>query len=528
MKTKVLLVDDEKLERILISRGYDWEANGFEIVGEASCGEEALEFFDRKEPDIVFTDINMPYMDGLALTEKIKERSEKCRVVIVTGYREFEYARRAIKLGVKDFILKPVNINDIAALAKNIKDELKQEEGHNQEYNKLKEVAFQNQDILIESFLQRLVENRIEEEEALHKLKMYSFDRMLENSVCINIKPHLKSEYTDEKALLKSKAILKCISNSLPESTVSFVHYLCNVILYFCKDDAEQAHTFAEKLKEQINSEMDTEINIGISRMQYGFEGISKAYRQTEKAISASVILGCNSCITYEEYEEIKKTGQGSVDINWQDFVFNVENCFENKVEEYILEYTEMIKKAGVTDSGYLKLMTMNLLSKASEVLTKHGQSLGQLIGEENLYEEIARIETVTEMFECLKKMLGSILQFSDSTRTKKSNKIIDQALDYINTHLFEQELTLKAVAEKVFVNESYLSRIFKLETGEGLIEYITKRRIDQSIALLNTTDLKVYEIAEQVGFSDPHYFSICFKKTVGVTIKEYKKPKYQ
>jgi YesN/AraC family two-component response regulator len=253
MKIKVLLVDDEKLERVLIRKGYDWEANGFEIIGEASSGDEALQLFSINEPHIVLTDINMPFMDGLMLTEKIKERSRNCRVVIVTGYREFEYARKALKLGVKDFILKPMNIQDIANIVEKIKNELKDEEEVN-----------------------------------------------LKNS----IKP---------------------------------------------------------------------------------------------------------------------------------------------------------------------------------------------------IYEK------------------------NDTIRNRKSNKLIDQTLEYIEIHLYEQSLTLKDIAKKVYSNESYLSRAFKKEMGECLIEYITRKRIEQSIVLLNTTNLKAYEIADQIGIGDPHYFSICFKKQVGVTFKEYK-----
>ena len=527
MKTKVLIVDDEKLERVLIRKGFDWEANGYEIIGEASGGEEALEFFELKEPDIVITDINMPHMDGLMLTEKIRERSLKCRVVIVTGYREFEYARRALKLGVKDFILKPVNIHDIANIVNHIKEELKEEEGYNQEYKKLRETAIQNQDIVIESFLQRLVENRIEEEEAIHKLRLYGFDGLLNECICINIKPYMNQDGTEDGTLSTSKKILALIKERQYTHGISFIHYLCNIIVYLYQDDTYEANTFAKEMKKHINRDLNLEVDIGISEIEHDFSGISKAYRQTEKAISASVIVGRNSCITYEEYAKIKKANTRNTDINWQDFVFHVENCFESKVENYINEYTNLIKKAGVTDTGYLKLMAMNMLSKAASVLTKHGKSLGQLVGEEWLYEEVTKIATVEEMNGCLKKIINRILEFSDSIRTRKSNKLIDQALEYIDSHLYEQSLTLKTIAGKVYANESYLSRVFKQEVGESLIEYITRRRIEQSIVLLNTTDLKAYEIAEQVGIGDPHYFSICFKKHIGVTIKEYKKPKF-
>jgi two-component system response regulator YesN len=528
MKTKVLFVDDEKLERILISKGYDWEANGFEIVGEACCGEEALEFFERKEPNIVFTDINMPYMDGLELAEKIKERSDKCRIVIITGYREFEYAQRAVKLGVKDFVLKPVNLNDLAETAKKIKEELDHEEGHEQEYNKLKETVSQNHDIVMESFLQRLVEGRVDENEAMVKIKMFSLEKMLDNCVCVSVKPDFGKGYTDETAFALSKSILELIKNNKSKDCISFVHYLGNVIVYLFTNDIAEAYSYAYNLKSQINQQLETSVCIGISRLQKDFAGISVAYDQTKKAIDASVILGRNSCITYDRYEEIKNSEHESIEIDWNDFVFNIEGCFKDKVLININEYTELTKKTGVIESGFIKLMTMNFLSKASSILTKHGISLERLIGEEKLYKGISHIETADEMADFLINMTEYIMKFSDSVRSKKGNKIITQAIEYINAHIFEPKLTLKEVAENVFVNESYLSRIFKQETGEGLIEYITRKRIEESLVLLNTTDLKAYEIAERVGFSEPHYFSICFKKAVGVTIKEYKRSKFQ
>ena len=523
MKTKVLLVDDEKLERVLIRKGYKWEENGFEIVGEAGSGEEALELFDIKEPDIVFTDINMPFMDGLALTEKIKQRSDKCRVVIITGYREFDYAKRACQLGVKDFILKPVNINEIAVIAEKLRKELKLEEGYHNEYNVLKETAAKNQDILVESFLQRLVENRVEEEEARHKLSMYNLNGLLKRCVCINISPFITENAKEEEILEYSKQILQLVKNKY-KTSVSFIHYLCNVILYLCNEEVYQAYEIGNEIKSMIHNHLNIGADIGISKIENGFEGIGRSYHQSEKAISASVITGRNSLITYEEYARIKKDDSVRIDIDWQNFIFCVENCINSKVHKYIDDYTSLIKEAGVTDTGYLKLMAMNMLSKAATILTKHGKSLNQLVGEESLYKEVSKIETVAEMNDCLKKLIKSILEYSDSIKTKKSNKLIEQALEYIEEHLYEQNLTLKSIASKIYVNESYLSRIFKRETGEGLIEYITRKRIEQSIHLLNTTDLKAYEIAEQIGINDPHYFSICFKKQVGVTIKEYKK----
>lgn len=523
MNIKVLLVDDEKLERVLIHKGYLWEENGFEIIGEASDGEEALEIINITTPDIVITDINMPYMDGLKLTEEIRKRNIPCKIVIVTGYRDFDYARRALKLGVKDFLLKPINIGELKKVVESIKEELLEEYSRNQEFTDLKEKSDENQDIIKQSFLQLLVANRIDEEEGYFKLKMFNLTSLLNGCVCINVKISGQKENDNEKYL----DYFTCIAEELNKSDdkIGFIYYLSNLIIFYNCNDVFTALEYAKILKVRINREINMDITIGISNKQFNFSGIAEAYRQSEKAISANVIFDPNSIISYEDYCEIKKINNTNIEIDWKDFIFSVENCIEEKVTNHINEYTNKIKDARIMDNGYLKLMTMNMLSKASMVLIKHRTSLEQVIGEESLYKEVSNIETVNEMNLCIHKMIKKILLFSDHLRNKSRNNIVDKATDYIEQNLFSPSLSLKTVATEIFVNESYLSRVFKQEVGKSLIEYITGKRIKHSILLFNTTDLKAYEIAEKVGICDPHYFSICFKKYVGVTVTEYKKP---
>lgn len=522
MKTKVLIVDDEKLERVLIRKGYAWEDNGFEILGEASNGFEALELLNIMNPDIIITDINMPHMDGLMLTEEIRKRNYQCRIIIVTGYREFDYARRAIKLGVNDFLLKPVNIHDLKEVVEGLRKELILEENHIREFTSLKEKVSENEDIIKQSFMQLLVEGRVTEDEAIYKLKSYQLEELINHCICINVKLHSKKAATHPTIDYINELIGKI---NMLHKVIVFQHYLSNYILFLMDNTMEEAIRIATTIKNAINDDLKMEAVIGISNLESKYSGISKAYKQSEKALTASVILGTNAIISYDEYGMIKKSNNSTRDINWKDFIFQIENCVLENVYEYINEYSKNMREAGVTDSAYLRLMTMNMLSKASVVLTKQGMSLGQLIDDDRVYEEVLKVETIKEMNIVLKKLLKEILLYLDSLRGKKRNKLIDEALHYIEEHLFESSLSLKSVANQIFVNESYLSRIFKSEVGESFIEYVTKKRIEQSILLLNTTDLKAYEIADKIGICDPHYFSICFKKYTGVTVKEYKKP---
>lgn len=527
MGIKVLILDDEKLERVLIRKGYDWENNGFEIICEAGSGQEALESMRICPPDIVLTDINMPNMNGLQFVAKALEefKDRNIKFVIITGYRDFEYARQAVKLGVEDFLLKPIDIENLESTITKLKEEILKSEEERRAVNQLKESLNRNMNIVKESFLQRLVENRVSEQEGINKLKMYGYQSLTDQSICCNIHLEYRQEINEEKKIKLGKDVVALIEEIELKPVVSFVHYLGNVILYFSNEDYELLLRNMELLESEINSLLLMPVNIGISNVHIGFEGIHKAFTESEKALNARIILGQNRCIRYEDYLKYKKNIDLS-DLDWEDFIFSVQNCLESKVEDYVELYMQRIWESGNMDLQWLKFMTVYILTKGELTLHKLGKTLTNLESLKNFSELIDSIDSIEHMKEVIINSLQAIMDFHKKTRPKKGNQVIEQALEVINQYLYDPQLSLAFVASKIYTSDSYLSRVFKQEMKESLISYITKKRMEESIRLLNTTDLKVYEIAERVGIKDPHYFSICFKKHVGVTIKEYRKPK--
>lgn len=517
MGISVLLVDDEKLERVLIRQGFDWKKHGFEIIGEADCGEDALEFVRYRKPDVVITDISMPRMDGLELAEEIQKIHGACRIVIVTGYREFEYARRAVRIGVEDFLLKPVNIQDMKAVAEKIREQKEQEKSQSDEVEELKRSIQDDQGIVLESFLQRLVSGRVTEEEACKKLTMYNYEKLLNGCICVNL--HISGE-NNEKANV-------VINEYQSENILSFTHYMQNRILFFMVEEngRETIKRVHEVTIEILGKLLEQEMTVvaGISIWHQGTKGIAEAYEESEKAVSASVYLGRDRVITYAEYEKNMKQQSVWEEIDWEKFLLCMENSMNEKVQLYVADYMEKVWHFKVKNVEMLRLMTMNFLTKAGAGLNKYGMSLIQLTDEEELYNEIGRINSVEEMRNVLQKQLDIIMQYYGSKKQKKGNRVVQEAIVYVHENLYDPKLSLKTISTGIFSNESYLSRVFKKETGVSLIEYITQKRIEESIRLLDTTDYKAYEIAEKVGFRDPHYFSICFKRYTGKTIKEYK-----
>lgn len=518
MKIKVLLVDDEKLERVLIRKGFPWEEKGFEIIGEASCGEDALEFVNYRKPDIVITDISMPRMDGLALAEEIMKVHPLCHIVIVTGYREFDYARRAIKIGVMDFLLKPVSMRDLKEVIGKIEREIEQEKSKREAVEELKKNILANQDIVRESFFQRLIVGRISMEEATRRLLAFDCGGLLEHCICANI--HLvKSE--DKRVLTeKQDCVLRKIAERNPENMVCFIHYMQNIILLFMEWQMDKVVDYCTKLQETLK-DSDVVCTIGVSRKKSGFEGIAKAYEESEKAISAFIFLGRAQVITYQQYDDIVREEPGKNEMDWGKLLFSVENGLEDKMQECVKSYLQIISK--YKDLELRRLLAMNFLAKAGDSLAKYKKSMIQLVEEEELYNEIFRVNSMNEMEHFLLKHLRIICEYHQKKRGKKGNRVVEEAMKYIDEHLYDMDLSLKVVAAQIYSNESYLSRIFKREIGISLIEYITQNRIEESMRLLKSTDLKAYEIADKIGFKNSHYFSICFKKISGVTIKEFR-----
>ncbi len=522
MSIKVLIVDDEKLERVLIKKGFAWEEHGFEIIGEAETGSKALELMALTRPDIVLTDINMPNINGLEFIEKAQKEFKDygTKFVIITGYRDFEYAQKAVRLGVEDFLLKPINIQNISDVMQTLKQKMETDALEIQKIDQLKASVDQNKEILRQSFLQRLVENHVAKSEAKTKLDTYGYSNLIGQCVCCIVQ--LDQSLDEEQQKNYHYKILDIIEAMQLDEEIAFIHYLGNLILYFSLPNYELIVQRMNMVRDKVGHLLNTKVDVGISQMCKGYEGIHQAYQEANKALHARMMLDEARCILYEDYLRCKQTVNIAA-MDWDDFLFSVQNGLEPQVEAFVDNYIQQIRESGNQDLQWLKFMTINILTKAEPVLHKHGKSLATLGKYHDFDQRVDNIETIAMMEVIIRDTLKAMMEYNKRLKPKKGKQVIEQALEVIEADIYDPQMGLAYVAGKIYVNDSYLSRVFKQETGQSLTAYIMKKRIDESIRLLNTTDLKVYEIAERIGINNAHYFSICFKKQIGMTVKQYK-----
>ena len=362
---KVFLVEDEAIIRRGIKKNVEWEKNGFTFVGEAGDVEYAYPQILKTEPDILITDIKMPFMDGLELSRLVKKALPDTKIIILSGYNEFDYAKEAITIGISEYLLKPVTAASLTAVLRKVREEIR------------------------------------EEKEKSRLLERY------------------------------------------------FVSY------------------------EQYNEFLDKTDYTGVNR----------------KLI--------------EDFLKLGSAGE--------------EGLF---VDEYF---------AAVGENNYKSLllrqyMTIDIFYCAQEFFKGLHVSTEELAPEFGDIKYIPKIAgSVEETMHYLKKLFETALSERDKVSGNRYGSLIDTAKQYLKEHFESNEISLNTVAAEVGVSSSYFSSIFKQETGQSFVEYLTKLRIDKACELLRCTTLRSAEIGERVGYNDPHYFSATFKKVTGVSPKDYK-----
>ncbi len=362
---KVFLVEDETIIRRGIRDNIDWEGHGFEFVGEAGDGEYAYPLILKTQPDVLITDIKMPFMDGLELSKLVKKALPHTRIIVLSGYNEFNYAKEAIKIGISDYLLKPITSSGIIDALKKAADEIREER---------------------------------------------------------------------EKSKLLER--------------------------YF---------------------------------------------------------------VSYEKYTEfLDKTDYNGVDRKLINDFLKLGSI--NECEQFVEEYFEAIGENNYKSLLLRQYMTMDIFYCVRAFLKKLNIDL---VDVPESAVDIKLIPKVIESLEMTKKYLTEEFTVALKARDYASNdrygSVIKDAKEYIQSNFSQSDLSLNKISSHIGVSSSYFSSIFKQETGQSFVEYLTKVRMERACELLKCTSYRTSEICEQVGYNDSHYFSAAFKKTIGQSPKEYK-----
>lgn len=532
---KVMIIDDEPIIRKGIKNILDWKKFGCEICAEASDGEEGIALINEKRPDILITDIRMPGIDGLKMISNVKDLIPDCKIIILTGYRDFDYVQEALKLRVFDFVLKPSKIEDLTTIIHRAVEELKSLRNRAEEFNKLKKLFEQNIPILREKFLYDLMyEIYPNRDEILPRAELLgvNINEFFLLVVEIDTDENKSLSQYDKNLYLFGiiNTFMDVFSDSFNVISIPLKDRGVAFILRSIDKKDDSYNLISDKcnyLQELLINCFGFTVTIAVSSEGRDIIQLPEKFRECMEALERKFYIGNDSVIFYndlngflkfedysvlEKYQKLLlegiKTGNESIVMKRIDDIFKYINGLDHLNMDYlknfywgIITYINNIRLSVALASNEKKVESINIIS---------------------LHNMISRSENVYELNELLKEVSLSITAKINNYNNKSIKLILRNALDYIHEH-YKEQLTLNDVAEHVYVSTSYLSRMFKKELGKNFVDYLNGLRIEKAKELLMDPKYKTYEIAELVGIPDAHYFSRLFKKYEGLSPTEYR-----
>ena len=512
---RVLIVDDEKMIRMGIRKVIQWEKLGVEQVFTAASAREALQILEEQGPQIMITDIQMSEMSGLELIEEARKRQPELRVLVLTGYDSFEYARQSLRLKVQDFFLKPVDETDLSDAIEGQIRFLEHKKAEAKSSLLVQRTRGLTEQIRLEAQMRDLVHRRGDSRQLLERMHdYYGLDRFYGFQVVLIIPPLCMANQSSENNFQEMS--MKNICISIVDAQAEGVTFIDDdgalVAVYFLGEEEESVPEKSRELADILQDEFDCKPKMVIGSVVECLDNLYISYHDarhlldTEKEGLQDIVqlLGeqNKNNIFQDIYTELK--GMMCSNIGNTEYVLKAFRTFTKAAESYNLSrqtvrrlcfelasaiYFSYLGEAGETEAGKLDALSKSLRSASRE-------------------EACA----VTEMF--LSQMLGS--------QEENVHDIVAKAKYYIAEHLTE-ELTVSNIAVSLYITPNYFSRLFKRVTKEGCNEYIVRKRIEKAKSLLDTTSLKIGEIAMMVGYRDTNYFSLAFKKHTGKSPTKYR-----
>jgi len=535
---KILLVDDEILVRDAIRENIDWGKLDCELIGDCENGKQAVEFVKTHEVDIVLTDILMPYMDGMELSHFLHDNYPDVLIVIFSGFGEFEYAKKAIQYNVSEYMLKPVTAMELTKVIENMKEKLDSRKKEQRKMESLTQVSqdyHKNANVIRSKALDCLVKCTREVQVSLDELERMgiTFQAASYRVAVFDIDTYSEMYQMDMDKQQESALMAFVLFNVGDEIVVrekaGVVYQEGNnrVCIIFAgnrtKEFSENIHRICHEIQKKVKEVIGLETSIGIGSWVRSPYELIYSYRLAAKAIDYRYLLGGNLLFDMEE----KKTDNSIFLINDLETLTEAIKSGDRRLMEETLGQIETEIKSALVEKSYACIYlqqviraignTCQSLSEEPEKIIAQREALLKAVTEQRMFSQAAALveKYAQEVFDELQEL--------NSSSGQRQGML---AMDYIQKNYMDPGLSLNSICSYLNISTSYFSTIFKEMTGETFIEVLTRVRMEKAKELLENTTMKNYEIAEKVGFSDPHYFGISFKKITGKTPTEYAREK--
>lgn len=519
---KLMIVDDEYDIRSRLSQQIQKFDSGFEIIGLYENGIDALEAVNNLNPDLVITDIRMPFMTGIELITKIKETKPLTKVIIITGFDEFDYAKQAIDLGVVGFLTKPVLNEDLKNIILKTKEDLDEEYFRNTNLANMEQFIKDNLPLIKENDIHTLLTKTSIDNKFSKKLEYDGINMDYKYfAICITDIDKEQVKEDIEKHEIDLLTVRKNVSEALQGRFFNETITKNDSIVSIIKSNEEIVLNHLEKCFEYVQMKTkkynDYTLSVGISNF-HKKPNFREMYQEAQKALEFRNAMGGDEIYFFGNINDLSQSALTIDDNEYKDLSYAIR--FKS-VEDASSILQEIKKK--ITSLDYMSTYAFNISNVLNAIL-KSCDNFPILYEDGiNYHQKLLDFKTSDELFNWFDSLIVHIKKINGEIISDNIQKNLNKIIDYIESHYTDNELSLELLAEKVNISVSYISAILKKEKNTTFVKYLTQLRMEKAKEYLKNPNMKIVDIAERVGFSEAYYFSHSFKKYQGVSPKEYR-----
>ncbi len=519
----IILADDEQNILYGMHKGINWEELGFVVAGTAQNGKEVLEMMDDLHPDLVISDIKMPFMDGLELAKTIHENYMNTKVILFSGWDDFEYARLAISYGVSEYIMKPIDYDEMNKLLTNMHQTLEEEYNEKINWTRLEYAYLKSLPLLRQQFFTQLVLGSIDQEECNQQIKSLGLE--LENKdYCIIAVKIQKADYNDVFSALSIKETLK---ESLDKISKVYEFGVGDKEIFLLTGDQKhEVGKITRSIQEtsiMITRIFNVHISCGISDCVEKLEDIPNIYTQAMDALEYNLVVP-DECYTY--YNDLML--QEEVETDWNTYVDQIGKtityCKVDELKSQVNDLVNVLHQAHYNLNEY-QMVIMEISFIFARLYKKYHITNGEEFeGSKKMAVTILSLTTGEELDRWLLDYCQLIRLLIQKKRVDNNVILVENAKKIVQENFSDPNLSVESVCDALHVSTSHFSKIFKQETGGTFMNYMIGLRMEHAKKLLLQTNYKSLVIGEMVGYPEPNYFSYVFKKNCGVSPAKYRK----
>ncbi|NSK08512.1 response regulator [Blautia sp. MSK.20.9] len=534
---KVFLVEDEMVIRRGFKNSIDWEKEGYIFCGEASDGELAYPMIIKEKPDILITDIRMPFMDGLELCKLVKKELPNIKILILSGYDEFDYAKEAIRLGVTEYLLKPISSGKLLEALNGVSESIRREKEDKDLVRKYMEEMRENTEHEKQKFFEQMIAGNLSMADALETGKKYEMNLSAGMYNLLLFRFTLGEENRKSGELLgEAEYAIEKLTERL-EYVFEFQRGVEGWAFLLMADNEEQMSERVKELSKDLEEIMKNYSTIayfgGIGQPVARLRELEESFREAERALATRFTMELNRIISVEDIrmaqnvdtlDDIEIMSFGEIEKTRTMLEKFLNNGAEDEIDEFVDVYINELPEENLKSV----LMRQYIIMDAYIVMMSFCEKIEGIEGEmqaqsEELKNSMKTIQTLEEIKNYIRMLLKKIIGVRDTISGRRYSDIIEIAKDQIRKTYMSDEISLNTIAAEVGMSPSYFSSIFSKEMGKTFVEYLTEIRMDRAKELLMCSSMKTSEIGYEVGYKDPHYFSYIFKKTQNCTPKEFR-----